>query len=211
MPGMGPPPKDPSKRARRNAPTVVGTQLPAEGRPGPAPRWPFAPDPRTIAETQHQRANLRKLRKQFGIADPGGAEHRRLAKDIDAAEFSLRVQVETAKQTSRRQRELWAQLWKSPQSVMWERMSAISSVAMYVRAQVAGELGDEKQAKEARYRETDLGLNPKGMQNLRWTIAAKAEAKAARSARSASRASGSRARRGPLTAVPDLPKAAGDD
>lgn len=35
----GPPPKHPSERRRRHA-TVPMTKLPAEGRRGPAPRWP---------------------------------------------------------------------------------------------------------------------------------------------------------------------------
>ena len=37
----GPPPKHPSIRARRNKPNVGFTQLPAEGRDGPAPAWPL--------------------------------------------------------------------------------------------------------------------------------------------------------------------------
>lgn len=40
MAGMGPPPKNPAQRVRRNTPKL--TQLPAEGRTGRAPKWPFA-------------------------------------------------------------------------------------------------------------------------------------------------------------------------
>ena len=40
MAGMGPPPKHPDQRVRRN--TSKLTQLPAEGRQGRAPKWPFA-------------------------------------------------------------------------------------------------------------------------------------------------------------------------
>lgn len=42
MAGMGPPPKDPSQRRRRNA-SVAMTQLPAEGRHGPPPVFPLPP------------------------------------------------------------------------------------------------------------------------------------------------------------------------
>ena len=42
----GPPPKHPDQRARRNKPSM--TQLPAEGRKGRAPKWPF--DAQTSAE-----------------------------------------------------------------------------------------------------------------------------------------------------------------
>jgi len=36
----GPPPKDPAQRRRRNKPAEVRA-LPADGRSGPAPRWPL--------------------------------------------------------------------------------------------------------------------------------------------------------------------------
>ena len=40
MAGMGPPPKHPSQKRRPS--TSKLTQLPAEGRQGRAPKWPFA-------------------------------------------------------------------------------------------------------------------------------------------------------------------------
>lgn len=40
MPGMGPPPKPAEQRARRNA-TIAMTRLPAGGREGDTPEWPF--------------------------------------------------------------------------------------------------------------------------------------------------------------------------
>lgn len=40
MAGMGPPPKHPDQRRRRSSSKL--TQLPASGRTGRAPRWPFA-------------------------------------------------------------------------------------------------------------------------------------------------------------------------
>lgn len=41
MAGMGPPPKPPSERVRRNAPRTAAVQLPSEGRTGPVPTWPL--------------------------------------------------------------------------------------------------------------------------------------------------------------------------
>ena len=40
MAGMGPPPKHPSQKRRQTASKLL--QLPAEGRHGRAPKWPFA-------------------------------------------------------------------------------------------------------------------------------------------------------------------------
>lgn len=42
MAGMGPPPKPAGQRRRTNA-TIAMTQLPAEGRKGPAPKYPLPP------------------------------------------------------------------------------------------------------------------------------------------------------------------------
>lgn len=42
MAGMGPAPKDPGSRRRRNA-SVALTRLPAEGRKGAPPAWPLPP------------------------------------------------------------------------------------------------------------------------------------------------------------------------
>lgn len=211
MPGMGPPPKDPSKRVRRNAPTIAGTVLPAEGRKGPAPKWPFSENPRQAAELQQLRARLRKLKKQLAAADEGKAEHRKLSKDVEDLDLNIRIRVIEMREKRTQRNRLWAQLWNTPQAVMWMRLGIVRTVAMYVEAQLAAELGDEKQAKEARYRETDLGLNPKGMQQLRWTVAEPVVVADERGTRRSARStSGSRARRGPLHAVPDLPPAAGD-
>jgi hypothetical protein len=208
MPGMGPPPKDPSKRARRNAPTIGGTVLPANGRTGPIPRWPFGTAPRQAAELQQRRVQMRRLKKELAAADEGSAEARRLVKQVDDADLDVRIRVMTMRHDQKARTELWRQLWRTPQAVMWERLGIVRAVAMYVEAQIAAERGDEKQAKEARYRETDLGLNPKGMQNLRWTVAEPEldeEQPRQRPRKGTPPPSGSRARRGPLTVVPDLP------
>jgi len=115
MAGMGPPPKHPDQRRRRNTPKL--TQLPAEGRSGRAPRWPFA--------------------------------------DSTPAE-----------------RKLWAELWRTPQAVMWERTRAHREVAGYVRWSLLAESGDIKAAPEARQLSDRLGLTPLALRRLEWEIVA---------------------------------------
>lgn len=118
----GPPPKSPEQRRRRNAPPPL-TQLPAEGRKGRTPKWPFT----------------------------------------DATDG---------------ERRLWAELWRIPQAVMWERTHAHREVAAYVRHSIAAELGSEKAAPEARQLSDRLGLTPLALKRLEWEIAPTAEAKA---------------------------------
>ncbi|HVQ96121.1 MAG TPA: hypothetical protein VMU51_34190 [Mycobacteriales bacterium] len=59
MAGIGPPPKDPSQRRRRN-PAVAMTPLPAEGRKGPPPAWPLEP-PRDARNRIRKRDEEREL------------------------------------------------------------------------------------------------------------------------------------------------------
>lgn len=120
MAGMGPPPKHPSQKRRPS--TSKLTQLPAEGRKGRAPRWPFA--------------------------------------DSTATE-----------------RKLWAELWRTPQAVMWERTHAHREVAAYVRWSLAAEAGDLRAAPEARQLSDRLGLTPLALRRLEWEIVEATEAK----------------------------------
>jgi len=112
-------PKDPSQRRRRNA-TNGFERLPAEGRQGPTPRWPF-------------------------------------------------------KNPTAEQRAKWAELWKLPQAVKWEQMHAEDTVALYVIALLVY-LDDPTETKllgEVRQLDAKLGVSPKAMLNIRWTIEAK--------------------------------------
>lgn len=73
-----------------------------------------------------------------------------------------------------RELTLWAQLWETPQAVMWEQLRQEFEVASYVRLLVRAESprssaivwGQVKQFAES------LGLSVSGMQRNRWTIAA---------------------------------------
>jgi hypothetical protein len=125
----GPPPKHPSQRRRPNAGPAL-TQLPAEGRKGPAPKWPLSK-----------------------------------AKPAEA--------------------EVWADLWKLPQAVVWERLKWFRSVARYVRCliEVEGSGPSTRMLAEVRQMEDRLGLSPAALMRLRWEIVADevGEARAARS------------------------------
>ena len=70
------------------------------------------------------------------------------------------------------ERARWAELWSSPQAVMWDD-SAIGTVAVllvYESAILSAE-ASAWQAQEARYASEALGLTPKAMSALGWTIA----------------------------------------
>ncbi|MEV7358194.1 hypothetical protein [Kitasatospora sp. NPDC091276] len=70
-----------------------------------------------------------------------------------------------------RELDLWADLWTTPQAVMWERTHATLAAARFVRFSVLAENGNTKAATEARQLEDRLGLNPQAMLRLRWEIA----------------------------------------
>ncbi|MDU0478379.1 hypothetical protein QVA66_03890 [Staphylococcus chromogenes] len=72
----------------------------------------------------------------------------------------------------------WAELWKTPQAVMWEKLGSELSVARYLLLRVSMErlVAEHKEVRSAlfseiRQSEDSLGLSPKGMQTLRWRIA----------------------------------------
>jgi hypothetical protein len=83
------------------------------------------------------------------------------------------------------EQSLWAQLWASPQAVVWEELGWIRVVARYTRTTVTAEepltsrkwltLGIKPTAvtqlmAEARQLEDRLGLNPKAMKTLGWEV-----------------------------------------
>ena len=70
------------------------------------------------------------------------------------------------------EREAWAQLWRTPQAVAWERLGWARTVARYCRVMVEAEQRDApaKALAEARHFEDRLGLTPKAMRMLLWEI-----------------------------------------
>ena len=67
----------------------------------------------------------------------------------------------------------WADLWKLPQAVAWERMACVRTVARYCRIVTLAEHpeADTKLMAQAVMLEDRLGLTPKSMRMLLWEIA----------------------------------------
>src|SRR4051794_29074197 len=74
----------------------------------------------------------------------------------------------------KRERELWARVWSTPQAVVWERLGWADVVARYVRQLVVAEQRDAPITAlgEVRQLEDRLGLSPMAMLRLRWEIVA---------------------------------------
>ncbi|GAB1823562.1 hypothetical protein HerbRD11066_67260 [Herbidospora sp. RD11066] len=71
---------------------------------------------------------------------------------------------------NRREAEVWAELWRTPQSAVWERLAWTRTVARYVRYLVQAEAGDVRIAAEVRQLEDRLGLNPLALLRLHWVV-----------------------------------------
>jgi len=67
---------------------------------------------------------------------------------------------------------LWAELWATPQAVAWEHHGWTRVVARYVRCALMAEELEKNALAEARQLEDRLGLTPKAMRMLLWTISA---------------------------------------
>jgi hypothetical protein len=70
------------------------------------------------------------------------------------------------------ERVAWAQLWRTPQAVAWERLEWTRTVARYCRVMVAAEKHGASGAVlgQATILEDRLGLTPKAMRMLMWDI-----------------------------------------
>jgi hypothetical protein len=66
----------------------------------------------------------------------------------------------------------WADLWGSPQACQWDETArgTVGSLIVYESAVLDG-TASAWQAQEARYAAESLGLTPKAMTSLGWTIA----------------------------------------
>lgn len=77
---------------------------------------------------------------------------------------------------------LWRELWHTPQAVMWERSGWTRVVARYCRVVCAAEAtNDRTLLAEARLLENELGMTPKAMRLMLWTIVGDAVAARRRS------------------------------
>lgn len=165
----GPAPKHPSARARRNDPKKDFTSLPAKGRTGKAPAWPLQPDVHMVAERDLALGKIEALQVDIEGAEDGRTKGR-LRRALAAAEQSAAVLTLQIDQAEAAESALWAELWSTPQAVMWEQSHAHRSVAQYVRWQIRADQGDLKAAAEARAQADRLGLNPLALLRLRVEI-----------------------------------------
>jgi hypothetical protein len=97
-----------------------------------------------------------------------------------------------------REAELWTDLWKKPQAIMWERFGQDLEVALYVRRFTEAELMDSRVNLSTLVRQMadSLGLTTPGMRANRWRITAEevAPTKTAARGRKAAAAPSSRSR-----------------
>ena len=165
----GPAPKHPSSRARRNNPKRDFRSLPGAGRAGEVPAWPLLPDVATTAMLELARDRVAALQVELADECDGrtkGRLRRELNKnEIASAQLQLQIEQATDAETA-----LWADLWATPQAVIWEESHANREVAQYVRWKVRAEQGDLKAAVEARQLSDRLGLNPLALMRLRAEI-----------------------------------------
>ncbi|HEY5989789.1 MAG TPA: hypothetical protein VIV12_25910 [Streptosporangiaceae bacterium] len=70
------------------------------------------------------------------------------------------------------EREAWAQLWRTPQAVAWERLGWTRTVGRYCRVLIEAERRNAPPPvrAEARQLEDKLGLTPKAMRLLLWEV-----------------------------------------
>lgn len=81
-------------------------------------------------------------------------------------------------QADPRELDLWEQLWRKPQALMWERYSQEHDVALYVRRLVEAEQPESKVTVGTLVRQMSdsLGISTPGMRANRWRIDAVATA-----------------------------------
>lgn len=95
-----------------------------------------------------------------------------------------------------REAELWADLWRKPQAIMWERFGQDVEVALYVRRLTEAELMDSRVNLSTLVRQMadSLGLTTPGMRANRWRITAEEAPRPAATGRAPAARSSSRSR-----------------
>lgn len=173
MAGMGPAPKDPEQRARRNK-TLYHAVLPPEGRGGRAPAWPLPDDLMLKARIKAEKAKIKDL-LSFLDSEITARQRTKANNDLGRARLALATMEEQIRSWRKMEIALWRELWKTPQAVEWERLGWNREVAQYVRWKVRAELGDLDASKEARQLADRLGLTPLALLRLGWKIGEEAE------------------------------------
>ncbi|HXH77304.1 hypothetical protein [Nocardioides sp.] len=150
---------------RRNV-RVGPTVLPAEGFKGRMPTWPLPDNPRMAARIRLIQDELELLEERDLDDDLSRTEKTKLTRTrerLAIAEAERDAILDTEK-------DLWRRLWRTPQACEWARLRWDRDVAQYVRHKAAAEIGSLEDSREARQRGHHLGLTPKGMKDLMWTI-----------------------------------------
>jgi hypothetical protein len=74
---------------------------------------------------------------------------------------------------TKREQQMWDELWRLPQAIKWEEMNAEDTVALYVRCYVeAMQERNPKMLNEVRQLDSKLGISPKAMRDMRWEVEA---------------------------------------
>lgn len=169
MAGNGPPPKEASQRARRNA-GVAMTKLQADGRKGkPMPKWPLAGDVQLDTDIELAKLEIKDIDDEIAWRSTA-RERAALRRRADRIRKKIRQLEAMRKAATRAEQEIWKSLWTLPQAVQWAKRGWYREVALYARHQAKAEAGSLDDSKEARQREDRLGLNDQAMLRLRWEI-----------------------------------------
>lgn len=197
----GPPPKHPSARARRNDPKKDFRVLSTEGRQGETPPWPLQPDIERTSLLEVQRDRIANLQVELDATDDGRTRGRltRELNKLEIANAKLALEIEQAVDA---EQSLWAELWETPQAVLWEESHAYREVAQYVRWKIREEQGDIKVSARVQGLSDRLGLTPKALLGLRTDIERVDEAEHQGERRRAA----SQPRPAPKKAEPDDPR-----
>ncbi|MEO3922698.1 hypothetical protein ABGB07_02265 [Micromonosporaceae bacterium B7E4] len=146
------------------------TKLPAEGRKGPAPKWPLIPD--VVMSARRDLAAAAVERHEYDLEEAKDADRPTggIERKLDTAREKLEILNRQLAEQKKLEASLWRDLWKLPQAVQWGRLGWTRDVAQYVRHKVLAELGDLDSAREARQWSDRLGLSPMAMLRLRWAV-----------------------------------------
>lgn len=159
----GPPPD--ANAIRRNK-RVGLTELPAEGRKGRTPKWPLPKDPKRQAQVDMLEEVIADLEDRDLDEGLTRTERTKLSRTRER----LRIAIATMQAIQETEGAIWRELWHTPQAVMWEKLGWTRDVAIYARLAAARDIGDMEAGKEARAWSDRLGLNPKALRALMWTI-----------------------------------------
>lgn len=161
----GPPP---NPNAIRRNPRQGLTTLPSEGRHGRSPKWPLPDNPALTARIEMLLEVIDDLeQREIDEGKLSRADATRLSRTRERLAIA-RKELEVIQAV---EKELWRELWRTPQAVEWERLKWTREVAQYVRWKAMAETGSLDAGKESRMYADRLGLTPKGMRGLMWVIA----------------------------------------